>query len=78
MTDHRDDVGTSAEVRLVESSDGWLLTVTPAGLAILLAGEQDGAEEGHTEITVEVRPNLVPGDPFVATVQIAELTPERA
>jgi hypothetical protein len=66
----------SPDVRLAESSDGWLLTVTPDAIAALLAS-RDGASAVHAEVMVEVHPNLVPGEPFLADVRVAELTPER-
>lgn len=76
MTDHVDDGATTpADIRLVESTDGWRLTVTPQGVAALLAGRKDAS--ATTEVSVEVHPNLVPGEPFRATVQVAELAPGR-
>lgn len=75
MTDPRDGATPPADIRLVESADGWLLTVTPHGVAALLAGRKDAS--ANTEVSVEVRPNLVPGEPFRATVQVAELAPGR-
>jgi hypothetical protein len=61
-------------LRLVESYDGWLLTITPQGVAALLAGRDGG--RGRTSVLVEVHPNLVPGEPFSAEVRVSELTPE--
>lgn len=51
------------------------MIVTPQGVAALLAGRKDASNQ--TVVSVEVHPNLVPGDPFPATVQVAELAPER-
>lgn len=76
MTDHPDGSDRTADIRLVESSDGWLLSVSSKGVAALLAGRKDASTS--TEVSVEVHPNLVPGEPFRATVQVAELAPGRS
>ena len=78
MNDHRNGAGPKAALRLVESSDGWLLTVTPEGVAALLAGRRDPSGTSRTEVSIEVHPNLVPGEPFLATVQVAEQSPATA
>lgn len=75
VTDHLNGAGPKAAIRLVESTDGWLLTVTPEGVAALLAGRKNAPGSAPTEVSVEVHPNLVPGEPFLATVQVAELAP---
>jgi hypothetical protein len=79
--DRNEPSGSEAEtsapdVRLAESSDGWLLTVTPDGIAALLAS-RDGASAVRAEVMVEIHPNLVPGEPFRADVTVAEMSPGR-
>lgn len=58
-----------ADFSLIETSDGWTLTVSLTDrLLDAFAGYADGAP---TEpFTVDIRPNLVPGMPFPASVII--------
>lgn len=58
------------EFQLVESADGWRLTMTLTDqLREALAGGGDVAER---QFTVRVAPNLVPGEPFEARLVIEE------
>ena len=64
------DAATASDFHLVESPDGWVLTIRmsrriaealadlrPAGAAIPVSG-----------FTVHVEPNLLPGEPFATNV----------
>ena len=59
-------------VTLTEGSDGWTLSVTAdrSVLASALAGLATGDAATKT-VTVSILPNLVPGEPFDATVHLA-------
>ena len=74
VTDQDNGAGSTAAIRLTESSEGWLLTVSADGVAALLAGRKETGS-ARTRVSIEVHPNLVPGDAFEATVQVAELSP---
>jgi hypothetical protein len=70
-------VGRSSDVdfHLVESSDGWALTInlTRRMLDAFVQDESVGGESSAnpgTGFTVHIEPNLVPGQPFPATVLI--------
>jgi hypothetical protein len=60
-----------ARLALHETADGWRLTISPTALIRLaeLVDEQDGElillADG--ELTMELHPNLVPGEPFDVT-----------
>jgi hypothetical protein len=69
-------VGRSSDVdfHLVESSDGWALTInlTRRMLDAFVQDENvdDEASANPAGFTVHIEPNLVPGQPFPATVFI--------
>lgn len=61
----------TARLALHETSDGWRLTISASALKRLVAlVDEDGGElirfDGG-ELTVELHPNLVPGEPFDVT-----------
>lgn len=64
-----DGAGALPDFRLEETLDGWTLTLHLTDrLLDALAGYADGGPaEGFT---VDIRPNLVPGEPFPASVVI--------
>jgi hypothetical protein len=59
-------------VTLTEGADGWTLSVTAdrSLLASALAGLATG-DSATTRVSVSIMPNLVPGEPFDATVLLA-------
>jgi hypothetical protein len=78
VTEHVDGAGPPVpDIRLVESTDGWLLTMTDATLTALLAS-RDGTAVATAQFLVQVEPNLVPGDPFPTDVLVTELAPEHS
>jgi hypothetical protein len=64
--------GSGPDFRLVESAAGWQLTVVLSDeLRRALADETDEAEDGPAStFMVSVAPNLVPGEPFKAVLDV--------
>ena len=56
-----------ADLVIAENRDGWTVFINPTVLKDLLASIDD--DDADRRVTVLVRPNLVPGDPFEATIQ---------
>ena len=86
MTSPEPTRGTAAPARtepisvtLTEAVDGWTLSVTAdrSVLASALAGLATG-DTATTQVTVSVAPNLVPGQPFGATVRLTVTDEEPA
>lgn len=70
------DTAPVSEFELVESSAGWLLTVTlTERLRTALA---EGTGELPVDIAVRVAPNLVPGEPFDARLRVRDPQAEAA
>ena len=61
------------EFQLVETSDGWRLTMTLTDR--LREALARGGDPADLSFTVRVAPNLVPGEPFEAQLVIAEPAP---
>jgi len=61
---------TTSDFLLVESSDGWTLTINLNVdlLAALAATEASAAPAAVVPFAVHIVPNLVPGEPFLAKV----------
>jgi len=58
------------EFQLVETSDGWRLTMTLTDR--LREALARGGDPADLTFTVRIAPNLVPGEPFEAQLVIAE------
>jgi hypothetical protein len=67
----------ASDFHLVESADGWVLTVnvTDRLRAALTSANGNGAAARTADFTVHVEPNLLPGDPFPATLQLLQPSP---
>lgn len=58
-----------SDFHLVEDADGWRLTVNVTDrLRELLCASRDSSDVAPAEFTIHVEPNLLPGDPFAATI----------
>lgn len=61
--------GSGPEFRLVESTDGWRLTVVLSDeLRAALTDESD--DRPASTFMISVAPNLVPGEPFKAALDV--------
>lgn len=75
--DSPDTPADTSDFHLVEISGGWRLTIRVSDR--LLAALREGAEADATgQFTVHVEPNLLPGEPFTATVRVADAISNRA
>ncbi|MDT4924629.1 MAG: hypothetical protein QOG01_2342 [Pseudonocardiales bacterium] len=72
------DAELASDFHLVESVDGWVLTinVTERLRQALAAQDADASPAPQTaDFTVHVEPNLLPGEPFPATLALLHPTP---
>ena len=66
------DAPPISDFHLVEGADGWRLTinVTDRLRALLDGASSEGTAAGSdVAFTVHVEPNLLPGEPFAATIE---------
>jgi hypothetical protein len=73
------DSKLTSDFHLVESLEGWVLTINVTDrLREALAAQDvdDEAAPGTADFTVHVEPNLLPGEPFPATLALLHPAPQ--
>jgi hypothetical protein len=67
---------TETDFHLVEHGSRWVLTITLTERVRRALMEADESGSPEQQFTVHVEPNLLPGEPFAVTLDVAQPDPE--